>query len=92
MNVLHKVVEYNDTLIMSQEKNRYVDCYLPTFHLSNEYMSKKYNFNSFGLVYGDKNLVNWGILSAPRHPVILRIMENVVDIVRKEFLRETGDI
>lgn len=33
-------------------------------------------------------LLNWAIVSAPRHPVISRTIENVVDVIRMEYLGE----
>jgi len=33
-------------------------------------------------------LLNWAIVSAPLHPVIARTIENLVEIIRLEYLNE----
>ncbi len=33
-------------------------------------------------------LPNWAIISAPRHPFIIRSLENVVEIIRHEYLMD----
>jgi hypothetical protein len=34
-------------------------------------------------------LVIWGIFTAPRHPLLLRTMQNMVEIIRSIYLRES---
>lgn len=36
---------------------------------------------------GGKVLLNWAMFTAPRHPIMLELMRNVVDVIRSEFLR-----
>jgi mannosyltransferase OCH1-like enzyme len=87
---LEQVVMPNDTLILSQETNEYIDdCYESNFHLSHDHLTRTHRYHNFKSLYGNKVLVNWGIFSAPGHPVIRQVMENLVDIIRREFIRRS---
>lgn len=39
------------------------------------------------LFFHGNTLVNWAIFAAPRHPVFLRTMRNIVEIVRSVYHR-----
>ena len=32
-------------------------------------------------------LANWGIMTKPFHPVLLKTLENIVEVIRREYLR-----
>ena len=83
----------HDTLIVSYEKNGYNGdgCYIPRYHLSDAYLYEKNmtrkNINKEDIFHG-RVLLNWAIIAAPHHPVISRAMENIVEIIKSEYLRE----
>jgi len=95
---LDNMVEADDTLIVAYEKNGFDGntCYVPRYHLSDFSVKKRFgpglNNNEPGAktieVFYTRILLNWAIVSAPRHPVIIRTMENLVEVIRSDYLRE----
>lgn len=96
---LDNIIDPDDTLIVSYEKNGFNadTCYVPRFHLSDFRTKKRYG-HSFAMdvkgakpveIFYTRILLNWAILSAPRHPVIIRTIENLVEIIRSDYLQET---
>ncbi len=78
---LDKVIEPLDSLIVSYEQNGFNGdrCYIPKYHLSDVYVYEKNNTaRNLNVFYG-KILLNWAIISAPRHPIITRTIENLVE-------------
>jgi len=95
---LDKMIEPDDTLIVAYEKNGFDGntCYVPRFHLSDFSTKKRFgqglNNNKPGAKYNEvfytRILLNWAIVAAPKHPVIIRTMENLVEVIRSDYLRE----
>lgn len=98
-----KIISKDDHLIMSEEgASSLGDCYLPSYHLSEKFVMDKYPNLTFAPLYHGvdtetgypkffhgNTLVNWGIFIKPRHPLILRTLHNIVEILRSEYLRKT---
>ena len=92
------MVEQDDTLIVAYEKNGFDGntCFVPRYHLSDFSAKKRFGPGFNNHVPGNKPievfytriLLNWAIVSAPRHPVIIRTMENLVEVIRSDYLRE----
>lgn len=95
---LDQVVEKEDSLIVAYEKNGFDanTCFVPRYHLSDFSTKKKFgqglNNNTKGAavneIFYTRILLNWAIISAPRHPIIIRTMENLVEVIRSDYLRE----
>ena len=74
---------------MAAEKNAYHDdCFLPHHHLSARSMHRRFN-RSVSHLFGGRTLVSWGIFAAPRHPIILRTMINIVELIKHEYLHRS---
>ena len=88
-NSLENVISPNDSIIMTVEKNRFGDnCFVDNFHLSHHAMKTKYsNFTDWHNLFGNRALVSWGIFAAPQQIAMLRMLENVVESIRAEYLR-----
>lgn len=88
---LNKIILKNDTLILSNERSIYTSCFQSHYKLSDKYLLKKHNLpsNSTFLtdLYANRNLVNWALFSNPRNKLILKSLENIVDIFRLEYLK-----
>jgi hypothetical protein len=65
------------TFLYSLEKNTVPSCYDP---------SHSFNGTDFSTTSGQV-VQNWMIISAPRHPVLARALQNVVVSVRDLYLR-----
>ena len=84
-----KLIGVNDTLVMAAEKNAYHDdCFLPHHHLSARSMHRRFN-RSVSHLFGGRTLVSWGIFAAPRHPIIMRTMANIVELIKYEYLHRS---
>jgi hypothetical protein len=88
---LNKIIRENDTLILSNEKGSYHNCYQPYYQLSDTSLLKKHNLlpNSTTLtdLYSGRNIVNWALFSNPRNKLIEKALENIVDIFKFEYLK-----
>ena len=80
----------NDALILAEEPSKAKDeCYKDWHHLSDAGTRRRLNATQ-STAMGPKSLANWGMLAAPKHPVIRRTLENVVEMVRLEYLRQSA--
>eukprot|EP01036_Dinobryon_divergens_P030427 gene30427-39670_t len=100
---LDNIVQPNDRLIMSEEGSSSLgDCYIPTYHLSDASTFIRYpNFSqalhyhgvdektNLPIFFHDHTLINWAIFISPRHPVLLRTLHHIVEILRSEYLRKS---
>jgi hypothetical protein len=87
---LDKVVEPLDSLIVSYERNGYNGdgCYIPRYHLSDAFTLAKNATARAMNVFNGRVIPNWLLISAPRHPVVARTMENIVEIIAHEYRRD----
>jgi hypothetical protein len=51
-------------------------------------MHHRYNL-SVSHLFGGRTLVSWGIFAAPRHPIILRTMFNIVELIKLEYFQKS---
>jgi mannosyltransferase OCH1-like enzyme len=83
-----KMIEAEDTFIVSHESNRFKDdCYVPQYNLSNYYNHNTYNTTIFHQYLGDRTLVTWLMMIAPRHPLMLQVLRYIVDVHHHEYSR-----
>ena len=89
---LDDVINQDDELVISYEKNGFNGnrCYIPRYHLSD--FSFFNNITNENLSKQNKDfqyvILNWLIISAPLHPIILRTINNLVEIIRYEYLND----
>ena len=93
---LEHIVKPRDELIMTIERNPFKDnCYVPSFHASAVAVAKKYsvyaNVTKTPLHHKYMNwaLVSWGIFAAPGHAAILKMLENMVEVLWAEYNRNS---
>lgn len=90
-----QMVEPLDEMIVTYEKNGYNGdtCYLPQYHMSDLFVYKK---GGKGMTVEDgvekrkvafhgRTLPNWAMFSAPRHKILERAMQNIVEIIRSDY-------
>lgn len=87
---LDKVVAPEDTLIVSYERNGFNGnrCYVPRYHLSDFSTYRNATLREKNIFF-NRILLNWAMLSAPRHPIITAVMENAVEIIQHEYHRDS---
>lgn len=87
---LDKVVGKEDTLIVSYERNGFNAnrCYIPRYHLSDFSTYRNATLRDKN-IFHNRILLNWAMLSAPRHPILAAVMENAVEIIQHEYHRDS---
>ena len=91
-NLFDDIITTNDSLILTNERSVYTDCYQSYFYLSTQYLERQYCSNNDQLherlsdLYSGRNIVNWAIFSAPRNEIIYRALKNIVNIFKLEYL------
>ena len=72
---LHDIIEKNDQFIFGVEKNKYGGCYDPSYPLNST--GKALQTSSDGQM-----IVNWFLLSRPRHPFLENNLKNIVQVFK----------
>lgn len=87
MTPLDKVILPTDSLIVAFEKNGFNAnrCYIPRYHLS-DYSAFK---NGYVEVFHGKILLNWAIMSMPRHALLESLMKNAVEVIKHEYFQDS---
>jgi len=76
-------------MVLSTENNKYWNCYNNHYNLSEDIVAQRYQSTQFKSYFDGKILVNWAMFSAPRHPLLLETMRYIVDLVKREYLKES---
>lgn len=84
---LESAIKDNDTLIVAFESNGFNGdvCYIPRFKLSDASTFKNNSTRKNMDIFHSRILLNWALMASPYHPVIKRVMENLVDVIRHEY-------
>lgn len=81
---LNDVIKPTDRLVVSYEKNGFNGnrCYIPTHHLSDFFAFKNERYHALLRRHNDFEYVilNWLIMSEPRHPIMERVLRNLVEV------------
>jgi hypothetical protein len=101
-SALDNIVESKNKLIFAKESNEYKDaCYLSDYRLSREQMISKYSSLSLrnghtvspqdaekvvDSLFDGKILVSWALFVQPKHELMLRVLGNIVELIRYEYL------
>jgi mannosyltransferase OCH1-like enzyme len=82
------IVKDTDRYIAGQERYDYDPdrCYIDAFRLSKVAMDKRFpNTNPSIKPFENRFFMNWAIATAPRHPLIRRVLETIVEIIQAEY-------
>jgi hypothetical protein len=84
---LDEVVLPSDKFIVGKEDYSFDDrCYIDSYPLSNYSMNARFGVEKNRLdVAGGRFFLNWALLSAPRSPIIARILTHIVALVKGEY-------
>lgn len=94
---LDEVVLPTDKFLLGKEPYDFDDrCYTPDFPLSNHSITQRFfpstDSNPHPVVptlFDNKFFFNWAIFSNPGNPLLLRIMEHIVALLKAEYLNES---
>ena len=76
----------NDSLVLATEGNAYSNCYTNKFAFSERSLQERFGTDSFKEFFDGKFLINWAFFSAPRHPLLMHVLNAIVEIVKLEYL------
>lgn len=90
---LDNMIEPLDEMIISYEKNGFDGdvCYIPRHHLSDWATfrnNETYKKIVRSKVFNGYVVPNWAMGAAPGHPFLARTMENIVEVLRHEYVME----
>ena len=74
------IAKLTDRFIFGTEKNDYGQCYDPSYRL---------NHTNSAIFAKRGQVINWLLLSVPKHPFLTQTLYNIVDTVKFEYLGKT---
>ena len=77
-----------DGFVVAPENNDYAECYHPNFYLHSGLTASGNSKFLSTLPFDKRKLVQWLLISRPRHPVMLEALRNIVAIVTQLYLRQ----
>lgn len=88
---LDKVVQPNDKFIVGKEPYDFDDrCYTDDYPISNHSMNIRFGLIANNQIYFDnKFFFNWALFSMPGNPLLLRIMEHIVLLLKYEYMNDS---
>ena len=78
----------SDGFVVAPENNDYAECYDPGFYLHSGLTTSGNHKFLTTLPFDKRKLVQWLLISRPRHPVMLEALRNIVAIVTQLYLRQ----
>jgi hypothetical protein len=87
-------IEATDQMILCREHSVYANgCYHKDYHLSDYAMIQKYGENiDFSQLYGGRRFTQWAFFSKRNHPVLKRLLENIVENIRLQYYGKSPNI
>jgi hypothetical protein len=87
---LSNIVLPTDKFIIAKESYNWTDmCYRDEYLLSNASFNKRYGDRNLVELFDNRFFLNWIIFSSPGNPLLLRIMQHIVNLIRYEHLSLT---
>lgn len=79
-------IEPTDHMVICRERTIYSNtCYYKQYHLSETGMQQKYGSIDFSQLYGGRRFTQWAFFSKRDHPVLKRILTNIVENIRLQY-------
>ena len=84
---LDEVVQFTDKLLLGEDAGVWDDrCWKDNFPLSNNSLVTRFGSDpGHASMFNNKWFFNWVMFSAPGHPVLKRILEHIVTLIRAEY-------
>lgn len=89
---LNSVIRDDEHAVLSREGLKYRECFRDNYFLSTNYLRQRYQITDDfvnATLFGDASLVQWAMIFAPQHPVVLQVLKNIVDIITKEYAHKS---
>lgn len=85
-------------MILTFEGNPHTNCYNETYHLSesqlydtyhDQYSTKYISIAAMKFRYYNRNIVQWAMFTEARHPIFLKVLSNIVEILKAEYFQRS---
>lgn len=85
---LNEVIQPTDKFLVGKEGYNWTDmCFRDEFVLSNASFNARYGLAKNNEIYFDnKFFFNWALFAMPGNPLLVRILQHVVDLIKFEYL------
>lgn len=80
-----QVIRIEDSIILSTENGNYQECYSSNFHLSTTNLCHRFKVTEEPFLFQNKTIVQWGIFTEARHPIFLKVLTNLVELIKYEY-------
>lgn len=89
---LDEIIRDDDKLIFGQEGYNWDDrCYIDEYPISNHSLNVRFgNEANSKIFFNNKFFFNWAIFAAPRHPIIYRVLQHAVELIKREYLGDSA--
>eukprot|EP01031_Cornospumella_fuschlensis_P024212 gene24212-29281_t len=86
---LETIVRPDDEMIVARERNSFHHtCYHRDYHLAKIDLERRFGGSiDYASIYGGRKFVQWAFFAKPRHPVLRAILENIVEIIRRDYFQ-----
>jgi hypothetical protein len=88
---LSQIIRVDDKFLIGKESYNWTDlCYRNEYALSNHSMNLRYGFEKNRIeLFDNRFFLNWILFSSPGNPLLLRVMNHVVSLIKYEYLSMT---
>jgi hypothetical protein len=84
---LDEVVLPTDKFIVGKESYDWADnCFRDDFPLSNHSLNQRFGEKNLQRIFDNRYFFNWALFSMPGNPLLYRIIQHVVHLIRLEYL------
>lgn len=87
---IENIVYPNDTAILGDSGRTYRECYIDNNPLSIKWQRTLWNVQDAITVFQNNDISSWAMFFQPRDPLILRVLKNLVEVVKREYLRKSA--
>ena len=86
-------IEPTDQMILCREHSVYANsCYNKDYHLSDYAMIQKHGDIDFSQLYGGRRFTQWAFFSKRNHPLLKRLLGNIVENIRLQYYGKSPNI
>jgi hypothetical protein len=85
---LDTIVHAEDQFVVGEEGYDYDDrCYVANYSISEPGFLRRFGDDGKKILFGEgKFFLNWAMFSAPGHPIIKRVLEHAVQLIKAEYI------
>lgn len=87
---LDEIVRPTDKFIVGKESYNWTDhCFTDDYALSNHSLSLRFGAKNLEEFFENRYFFNWALFSMPGNPLVLRIMQHIVALIKHEYMHDS---